>query len=134
MPFQVSWYIENEIIYMSSSGEVAANDVREAILSTKRLMDSSSKPLVHVIVDVGHIVQPMSVKDMIGVLREMGPHERAGWHIMLQEQTRLVTMGTAIATSLFKFRTRSLDTIEEAEAFLKEIDPTLSWEKLISPS
>ncbi|MCA9886220.1 MAG: hypothetical protein KC708_24780, partial [Anaerolineae bacterium] len=70
-----------------------------------------------------------SVKDMIGVLREMGPHERAGWHIMLQEQTRLVTMGTAIATSLFKFRTRSLDTIEEAEAFLKEIDPTLSWEK-----
>jgi hypothetical protein len=130
MPYLVNWYIENEIIYVYASGVTDGDDFRELLLTMQRFIDSSPRSLVHSITDVGDIDQSVPIKESISILREVGLHERLGWSINLREKSGFVKVGVAIGTSLFKLRTRSFKTLEDAEAFLKEIDPTLSWDRV----
>lgn len=129
MPFSVNWYIENEIIFVHLSGVLTADEVRESLLTVAHLIDTSPRSLVHIITDTVDIVQPLSSVDNLKVMREVGNHERNGWSVILGEKSMLVKIGVAIATSLFRTRTRTFDTLEDAEAFLKEVDTTLSWER-----
>lgn len=129
MPYTVDWYIENEIIYTRYSSVTTTEELRESLVKSKALMDSSPRPLVHSIIDVGDVVEAVALKDSLSVVREVGTHPRAGWSITIREESMLVKMAAAMGSSLFRLRYRSFSTLDEAIALLKEMDQTISWDK-----
>jgi hypothetical protein len=130
MAYSIEWYIENEIIYIHYSGVVTADDMRDTIVIGNDLIEKSSRPLVHAIIDVGDITEPVSPKESLLIAREVGMHPRTGWTILLRERSVIIRIGVMFGTSLFKARSRAFGTIKQAESFLKEADPTLSWNRV----
>lgn len=133
MPYSVSWYIENEIIFVRYYGTNTVDELREALLTTKALIESSPRQLVHVINDIGDIEEGVSLKDSLPIVREVGGHPRAGWSITLREKSALMKMGAALGASVFKMRYRAFGTLEEVMAHLKSMDQTINWDK-VNPS
>ncbi len=130
MPYSIDWYIESEIIYIHYSGATTVDELRESLIATKNMIDSSDRHLVHMIADVGDVTEATSIKDSLQVVREVGAHDRTGWQITLREKSIVVKMGAAFGTTLFKIRARTFDTMDETVAFLKTQDETLSWNKI----
>jgi len=130
MPYSIDWYIENEVVYIHYSGETAPDELRDSLLTIIKMIDGSSHTLVHVIADVGDVTKPISPKEALDVVREVGSHPRTGWNIILRERSLLVKIGVAFGTSIFKSRNRTFDTIEEVNAFLAEKDTKLNWDNV----
>ncbi|MEZ4670887.1 MAG: hypothetical protein R3E39_23535 [Anaerolineae bacterium] len=129
MPFTSAWYIENEIIYMQFSGAVTLDDMRASIIEANRFIESSPRPVVHLLSDVGQVTKALNPKDSLAVARETKPHARAGWNIVLREKSVLIKVGVMVGSSVFKVPTKVCDTLEEAIAVLKKADTTLDWDR-----
>ncbi|HEX2622029.1 MAG TPA: hypothetical protein VHL11_17855 [Phototrophicaceae bacterium] len=135
MPYSVRWYIENEIVYASYSGTVTAEDLRACMTEAIDMIESSPRPLVHTINDVGDVVVPLPVKDTMRVVREVGAHDRVGWNLTVREKSALARMGSFMGASIFKMRFRAFATVDEGMSYLKQMDKTLHWDKVkLSPS
>lgn len=130
MAYSVDWYIKDEILYARFSGKVTAQDMREGLLKEKVMMDSSPRIQIHVITDVGDVVEPLAFKDAIGVVRDVGDHPRVGWNLTIREKSVIGKMGASLGASIFKLRFRSFDTLDQAIAHLKFVDEGLSWAKV----
>lgn len=126
----IKWYIQDEVIYHYMAGEITADELRESVSQLKQLIDSSPRPLVHIIADQGDLTQAMNFKEALDTLRETGFPQKMGWAILLRENSILFKMGSALALSLFKMRTRSFSTLGEAEEFLKKMDSTINWDNV----
>lgn len=129
MPFTINWYIENEVAYIHYSGVTSPAELKESLLTVKGMVDNSTRHLVHVISDVGDVTDAVAPIDSLKIIREVGTSERSGWNIILREKSALIKLGIAISTTALKSRNRAFATLEAAEAFLKEMDPGLSWDK-----
>ncbi len=130
MPYSLNWYIENEIIYLHYSGEVTKDELYESLMENKRMVDNSPREWVHLISDVGDVTTPLSPKHSLDVVRKIGDSPKGGWTLVLREQSVIIKMSVAFGTSIFKTRTRTFDTLEEAEAFLKEKDTNINWDAI----
>ncbi len=130
MPYSVNWLIENEIIYARYSGATTAQEMRDCLMKTRAMIEGSSRPLVHMISDVGDVTETVPLKESLPIIREIGSPAQAGWSITLREKSIFIKMGAAMGASIFKMRYRTFDTIEEALAHLKLVDQTLSWDKI----
>ncbi len=130
MPYAVSWYIENEIVYAHYSGVTTPEELRDSLILIKEMIERSSRQLVHVISDVGDVTQPVSPMESLGIIRKVGTPSQAGWMLVLREKSVVIKLGVALGTTVFKSRNRMFDSIEEATAFLKDMDTTLSWDKV----
>jgi hypothetical protein len=130
MPYTVTWYIPDEIIYVHYIGKMTVEELRESLLKMRELMEGSPRNLVHAISDVGDMVDPVPLKDSMKIVREVGHHPRSGWTISIREKSALVKMGSALGSSLFRLRFRAFDTLDQAIAHLKFFDEKLSWDKV----
>jgi len=130
MPYSLNWLIENEVIYTHYSGLSTAEELRECLTKMLDLIESSPRPLVHMISDVGDITEGVPLKNSIPIVREVGSHPRAGWSITVREKSILLKMGAAMGASIFRLRYRSFATLDQAIAHLKFVDDMLSWDKI----
>ncbi len=130
MSYSVNWYIEDEIIYTRYSGITTVDELREALIATKDLIESSPRDFVHVINDVGNVIEPVSIKDSMRIVREVGSHPRAGWTLSIGVKSNMVKMGSGLGASIFKLRYRAFDTLDEALTHLRHFDQRISWHKL----
>ncbi len=131
MPYTISWYIKNEIIYAHYSGAPTLAEMRQSLIDCNNLIDSSPRQQVHIFSDVGDVTQPVRPLDSLAIVREVGTRSRHGWTIILREKSFLIRMGVAFGTTVFKTRNRTYASIEEAIKFMKQVDPTLSWDKVV---
>jgi hypothetical protein len=130
MPYSLDWLIPDEIIYIRYGATLSSEELYECLMTVHEMMDGSTRPIIHVINDVGGVEVAMPYKESMKAVREAGPNARAGWTINIHEKSLLVKMGTAFGSSLFKMRYRAFDTMDEAIAHLKHADETLHWENL----
>lgn len=130
MAYTIDWYIKDEIVYIYYAGVSTADELRDSLLEAMAYIDSSPRPLVHVITDVGDVTQPVSIKESLEIVREIGSHDRMGWQITLREPSVMIKMGIAFGTTIFKIRTRTFDGIDAAVEFLKTQDETIHWENV----
>lgn len=130
MPYFINWYIKNEIIYAHYSGINTPDELRESLLEMRAYIESSSHSSVHIITDVGDVIQPVSVKDTIKILRDIGTHRRMGWQITLREPSMLMRMAIRFGTVLFTIHSQTFDHIDEAVNFLKTQDDTINWDNI----
>jgi hypothetical protein len=130
MPYSIAWLIPNEIIYIRYNETLSSEELYRCLMTVHEMMDSSPRPVIHVINDVGGVEEAMPYKDSMKAVREAGPHPRTGWTINIHEKSLIVKMGTAFGSSLFKLRYRAFDTLDEAITHLKQADETLTWQNL----
>lgn len=130
MPYSVNWLIENEIVYVHYSGVMTVEDLRACLLESMDYMDRSPRALVHAVNDIGDVIEAVSMKDSMTVIREVGTHPRAGWSFSVGEKSSIIKMVSGLGASVFKLRYRAFDTLDEAFEHLKDFDSAVSWDKL----
>ncbi len=130
MPYQVNWYIENQIIYTHYSGIMSPDDLRESLQKCLQMIESSPREIVHAISDVGDVVEAISMKESLNILRETGTHPRSGWNFTIRQKSSMMKMVAAMGSSIFNLRYRTFDTLDESLRYLKDFDQNISWEQV----
>ncbi len=130
MPYSIRWYIQDEIVFQRVWGKATADEHRQMLSELNQVVESSPRQLVHIISDVAGVTESIPIKDVVAIQRENGSADNVGWVIILGEKSPLVKMGAAIGTSIFKVRTRFFDSMDEVEPFLRQMDTTISWDKV----
>lgn len=128
MPNSSQWYIPNEVLFQRYWGVITLDDLEKGMLKSKEMIESSSRHLVHCILDVGDVTESLPLADSLKLVRKIGSHPRAGWQITIREKSLLVKMGSSFGRSLLNLRTRTFDSFDEAVAFLHDVDDTIAWE------
>jgi len=129
MAVKTRWYIQDAVIYVKFWGETTVDDMRQFIQDAYELSDQSDRSLVHVIADSSRVTKGVNIKDVMKTLSNVKPHPKAGWNITIGEKDKLIRFTTDVARQLLRVRTRSFNTIDEAVTFLKDIDPSIDWDK-----
>ena len=130
MPYSMKWYIKDELIHLQYWGVTTVDELRESMVKSSEWIENSPREIVHTIIDVGGIVEQVSLKDSMRIVREIGTHSRGGWSLTIGEKSKLIQMSSALGSSIFKVRYRSFATLEQALAHLKEFDQGISWDKV----
>lgn len=130
MAVKTSWYVPDAVIFVQFSGETTVEDMQEYIKDAYILSDQSTRSLVHVIADSSLVTQNLNIKTVMKTLGSVKPHPKAGWNITVGETDKLIKFTTDVARQILRLRTRSFDTLEQATAFLKDIDPSIDWQQV----
>lgn len=123
MPVNLSWYIENRVIQIINEGQISDDDMLRIDQPIIDLMNASSFPLVHMIVDNSKATYTPSVKTITQA--KFPRHTKCGWVVLVGPANSFMKFVNAVVTNVFKTRNRMFDTFEEAVAFLNEVDSTL---------
>jgi len=129
MALKTRWYVQDAVIYVQFWGETSVDDMRQYIQDAYELSDQSERSLVHVIADSSNVTKGVNIKDVMKTLANVKPHPKAGWNITIGEKDKLIRFTTDVARQLLRLRTRSFDTMDQAIAFLKDIDHSIDWDK-----
>ncbi len=127
MPVKTQWYVPETVIYVQFWGETTVADMQQYIDDAYRLSDLSSRSLVHVIADTSRVTKGINIKEVMKTVSNVKPHPKAGWNITVGEKDKIIRFTTDVARQLLRLRTRSFNTIDEAVAFLKDIDHSIDW-------
>lgn len=126
MPYQVSWYVEQRVIYCRAYGVASVEDIHHLNHETQSYV-RAGQPLVHVLCDLKGLTKyPTNIAGMRQSLEQMD-HERMGWVIVCGAGNALVRFIASLITQFIipNVRLRMFDTLEEGIDFLREHDVTL---------
>lgn len=126
MPYQVSWYIEQRVVFSSAFGNATIEDVHNLNHDIQTYV-RSGQPLVHVICDLKNIEKfPTNVAGMRKSLEQM-EHDRMGWVIVCGAGNPLLRFIASVITQFVipNVRLRMFDTVQQGIEFLHEHDATL---------
>lgn len=125
--YNVQWLVENQVISIDLKGSI---DMDVAIsLSDKltALIDTSTKATVHVIVNDHQAVTVPKVSE-INRLQSSLKHPKVGWIVSVGENMNpIVKFVSSVAIQLAGVKFKRVNSLEEATALLKQIDPTIEW-------
>jgi hypothetical protein len=126
MPYQVSWYVDQRVIYCSAYGTATIEDIH-GLNREVQLRVREGQPLVHVVCDLKNIEKfPTNIAGMRKSLEQMD-HERMGWVIVVGAGNALLRFVASLITQFIipNVRLRMFDTLEQGIDFLREHDATL---------
>ncbi|MBZ0290093.1 MAG: hypothetical protein K8I30_20885 [Anaerolineae bacterium] len=126
MPYQVSWYVDQRVVYCRAFGSATIEDIHNLNHETQTYV-RAGQPLVHVICDLKGIEKfPTNIAGMRQSLEQMD-YERMGWVIVVGAGNALLRFVASLITQFIipDVRLRMFDTLELAVSFLREHDATL---------
>ena len=127
MPYTMGWYIKNEVLFAQCGVSLSVEEAHNLLMDVNANTAQSNHPAVHAIFDLSKIEKPLGLLETAQALRGATAHPRVGWMVTVGEQDKLVKFSSTVARQLLRARQRSFLTIEEAIAFLKDIDSTIDW-------
>jgi len=119
----VTWLVEGHLLLLNSWGKVNAEELAAMDDRIETMLESSPVPLMHGIHDHSKAEQIPSAKDLMKV--KSGKHPRVGWLIIVGLDDKLMKFFVAATGQVLGLRLRFMSTIEEAFAFLQDMDSTL---------
>jgi hypothetical protein len=129
MPYSMEWYIPGAIIFSNYSGYVTREEMRQSMIELTELMATTDRQIVHTISEVSEVTEALPLKQVMDVMREANYKPSNGWAITVGEKKPMVKFVSNLARQLLRMRTRTFDTMEEALAFLREVDSSIDWSK-----
>ncbi len=123
MPFQLSWYAKNQVILIIDEGQTTDQDMLNIDPQVIDYLNQCKTPLVHVIIDKRKSNYTPPVKVLTAL--QWPKHPQYGWTILVGLSNPFERFVNVVATTFFKARQRMFDTMDEALAFLNEVDSTL---------
>jgi hypothetical protein len=128
MPYDVSWVVENRISLVRFISEITLDEMRQANQDSIAYIQQGSPGLLfHSILDTTQLEKfPMKLNlltdDSVGSYRK---EPNLGW-ILLISHNRMISFLSSMTVQLTQTRFRVLQTVDEAIAFLKDRDVSLS--------
>lgn len=119
----VTWLVENKLLLVNTWGKVNVNELSEMDSRISEMLETSQAPLVHGIHDHSRAESIPSAKDLMQV--RAGKHQRVGWLIIVGLDNKLMKFFVSATGQVLNIRLRFMNTVEEALAFLQDIDSTL---------
>ncbi len=129
MPYQVKWFIENEVVLLIYTGDQSVEDLRGSLLEAGVLVKGSPRETVHTISDITKVTYSLKMQDSMRVIREIPSSQKDGWQVTVGKLDVVTKMGLAVSKSILRSKITSVDTMDEAIAHLKEVDTELRWHK-----
>ena len=124
MPVEVSWLVENRVIYSRCHGVLSVAEVKEASSQTTRMMNSGIK-FVHQIANATDIERlSFNLTDLMKSFRGFPASPNMGWTLTVSPNA-IHRFISSIVVQMGSSRQRVFNTLEEAIAFLQSIDETL---------
>ena len=124
MAVELSWLVENKVMYMYGHGINTMDDLRQLDSAAVKFIEQSPEPLVHGIIDLRHLEKTPSLFEQRDVWH-YPQHSHSGWQIYVGSNDPVQRVMMYLISQLTKARYRQFATIEEGLAFLQDIDPTL---------
>ncbi|MFP4323516.1 MAG: hypothetical protein ACLFTK_13775 [Anaerolineales bacterium] len=131
MPILISWLYEDRIIWLRNSGQMTLDDMFVADASLRGYLDDSTATRVHLIMDnravQGWHIAPDELPKARSANQFMA-HPRLGWVVMCgmpQGEKRLANFLGTMAAHEQNARLRTFYTVDEALAFLQEVDDSI---------
>jgi hypothetical protein len=121
---EMTWYLENRVIYVRYPEIVTAEVAADYVNRTTAYIRSSPAALVHTISDPSRVRQlpPISEsKKIVAMLNE----PRMGWAATYGSSNPLLKMLVQVVTNVIPVHVRFVNDLDDAIKFLNHIDPTL---------
>jgi len=126
MPYELSWYVEERIVYGRIWGNINIDTVYSASDDLIKYL-GLGKPLVHLFLDDSQVTAfPSNFYAVRGAATFL-THENLGWSVMVGETNFIRQFILPMVTSIARVRYRRYHTFDEGLAFLKEQDQSINW-------
>ena len=123
MSVGVTWLVEGHLLLLNSWGKVNVDELAEMDTRIGTMLENASVPLVHGIHDHSRAQQIPSAKDLMKV--KAGQNPRVGWLVIIGLDNKLMKFFVSVAGQVLNIRLRFMNSLDEALAFLQDIDSTL---------
>jgi hypothetical protein len=128
MPYELSWYVENRILYLRLLGEVTFAELDLVSREANVMIDGGVRP-VHALVDLRGVTEfPTNIKDVYDAIH-MNRGDNLGWTLIITPSRVLRFFGSTIV-QLAQRRINTFVNWEEALAFLATRDDSIKLNDL----
>ena len=125
MQFDTQWLLDQKALLMTMiSPPQTEDDLLEMNRQLITLIESSASEKVHLLVDTRQEQESIGIR-LLGEAEFLN-HAKTGWFILVSESGSIQRFVTQIATRLMPISYRQYDNMEEAIAFLEEIENQLA--------
>ena len=128
MPFEINWYIDQQVLLTRYWGEQTEEDLIVSLSKITEMAESSPYRQVHRITDLSGVEVPVSLMASQRIFRQMDRPFIPGLSIIVGERNSMVRTVTSSVRFISNQQTRSMETLEEALEFLVEVDPDIQWQ------
>ena len=125
MSYEIGWLVEEKVIELHVSGDIASEILFAASRDIIVLMDSSTAPLVHLIVnetDMGNF--PKQIKNVMDAA-EFINHPKMGWFLIYGNDSPFLNFLSPMVARVARLRHRRFQNGADAYNFLFSVDATL---------
>lgn len=123
MPVFVRWYIPDRVIFVEDVGDVVSEEVLSADKVVCAMMDESSYPVVHVLMNSMAQTSDSALSAYRSI--KSPKHPKAGWCIEYAPRGMGFRIIGFIVANIFHIAFRQVDTYEHAITMLLKLDPSL---------
>jgi hypothetical protein len=116
MPYKLSWYTPDKILYMKSPLNISEEDTHIADETIHQHMTESTARQVHIIIDDTDVesMPGVMVTQTLKTLR----HPKMGWTVVVGQNNKVYRMMYTITCHLRRLPLYLADTLDEAITFL----------------
>src|SRR5690348_160826 len=125
MTAQISWLVENHIIYWKAEGVTTIAEIKEAEAKVLQMFAQSPAALVHIIFDLQAVTAMPSLAENIRAKFEFPLNPKCGWSILIGIKDPVQKMIVSILGGIFKSRMRLVPSKLVAMELLESVDANL---------
>ncbi len=127
MPASNEWMVPGRVLLTLISGDVQLAEIQASNSEAQDWIGAEGVAPVHSIVEMNSVERyPTSLKDIRSIVRADHP-DKMGWVILVSDHT-IVRFLTSTIAQLLRQKVRTFNRLDEARAFLWQVDPTLPAE------
>ena len=136
MPFAMSWYVTNHVVYEKLSGFVSLEEIVEVLRQGEQYQAQAGDQAVHFIADITELrALPMNIVQIRNI--ELKPPPQKGMTVVVSSPSYSVNSVATFFGKLMRmalgFRFQMFSTIDEAYAYLQQVDPSLMGLEPLTP-
>ncbi|MCA0454305.1 MAG: hypothetical protein LCI00_10060 [Chloroflexi bacterium] len=133
MGFSAEWYLADKILYARNWGKTTPESVRKQVDTLDQMLTDSAAGSIYVILDLTQVTKALNLRDFPKAFGSYKTNPKYGWMLMVGQKDPVVRFASGVATTLFKAKQRSFNTVTEAVDFLRNVDPDIDW-STVDPS
>lgn len=124
MAYHYEWLLPKRVLFCYVSGGQDIEELRRSNAELRRHLDDGEAP-THYIADVrSNTKLPTNIREFAEAVSFVN-HPHLGWIVVIGRSNPTINFVLGLVAKLTGVRYRSVDTPQEATAFLSTIDPTL---------
>jgi hypothetical protein len=118
MPYELSWYKPDQILYLKAASDVSEDDTRKADNAIHQHMTQSKARKVHIIIDDTELASMPGI--LVTQTLKTLKHPKMGWTVVIGQNNKVHRMMYTITCHLQRLPLYLADTMDEAILFLEK--------------